>query len=233
MMRILGFLLFCVVVGHGQSAPKKVFEPKLENGKVSVLNSAGEVIFQKYFTNPSDLFVNLSDGSVTEYLVRDKIIERGVPKYSAFIYCITDTFYLIDSVSSGVYEPAPFYSNELERTLLLTGSHEFDSLHSPLEHEYFSPVNCLLYEDGELFNANDLVYEIFLQENEQIISFVESSWSGSDKSCTTSTELKSAIAAVYVNYFNAGEKVLARQFLNDYYLCADKESFKSFLDSQF
>lgn len=233
MIRIFGFLLLCVVVSIGQSAPKKVFEPKLESKEISVYSSSGEIIFQKYFNDPEELFVNLSDGSITEYLIRDKVIEHGVPKYSAFIYCITDTFYLIDSVSSGVYEPAPFYSSELERTLLLTGNTEFDSLYSPLEHEYFSPINCLLYEDGELFNANDLVYEIFLQENEQVISFVESSWSGSDKSCTTSTELRSAIAAVYVNYLNAGEKVLARQFLNDYYLCPDKEAFINFLDSQF
>ncbi|MFA6979837.1 MAG: hypothetical protein WC209_10995 [Ignavibacteriaceae bacterium] len=233
MIRILGFLLLCIVVGHGQSAPKKIFEPKLENNKVTVVNSSGEIIFEKYFNDPSELFVNLSDGSTTEYLIRDKVIEHGVPKYSAFIYCISDTFFLIDSVYSGVYEPAPFYSTELERTLLLIGTMDFDSLYSPLEHEYFSPVNCLLYEDGNFFNANELVYDIFLQENEPIISYVESSWSGSDKSCTTSTELRSAIGAAYVNYLNAGEKVLARQFLNDYYLCPDKESFKSFLDSQF
>jgi len=232
-MRILGFLLLCIVVGKGQSSPPKVFEPKLENNKVSVVNSSGEIIFEKYFNDPTELFVNLSDGSVTEYLIRDKIVERGIPKYSAFIYSITDSFYLIDSVYSGVYEPAPFYSNELERTLLLTGNTAFDSLYSPLEHEYFSPVSCLLYEDGGLFNANDLVYEIFLQENEQIISYVESSWSGSNKNCATSMELRSAIVAAYVNYLNAGEKVLARQFLNDYYLCPDKESFISFLDSQF
>lgn len=233
MIRSFGFLLLCVVVSVGQSAPKKVFEPKLEGKKMSVYSSSGEIIFEKYFNDPEELFVNLSDGSVTEYLIRDKIIERGVPKYSAFIYCISDSFYLIDSVHSGVYEPVPFYSNEVERTLLLVGNPDFDFLYSPLEHQYFSPINCLLYEDGELFNANDLVYEIFLQENEPVISVIESFWSGSDKSCTTSTELKSAIAAVYVNYLNAGENVLARQFLNDYYLCPDKESFKSFLDSQF
>lgn len=233
MRRILGFLLFLIVVGKGESTPPKVFEPKLEKNKVSVINSSGEIIFEKYFNDPSELYVNLSDGLVTEYLIRDKVTEHGVPKYSAFIYCVSDTFFLIDSVYSGVYEPVPFYSNELERTLLLIGNADFDSLYSPLEHEYFSPINCLLYEDGKLFNANELVYDVFLQENEQIISFVENSWSGSDKSCTTSTELRSAIGAVYVNYLSAGEQVLARQFLNDYYLCPDKESFKSFLDSQF
>ncbi len=73
----------------------------------------------------------------------------------------------------------------------------------------------------------------FFQENEPIISYLESVWSGSSKDCSSSTEIKSAVAAVYLNYLNAGEKVLARQFLNDYYLCPDKESFKNFLDSQF
>lgn len=233
MMRTFGFILLFVVIGYGQSAPGKVFEPKLENKKVSVRNSAGEVIFQKYFNDPEELLVNLSDGSETEYLIRDKKIEGGIPKYSAFIYCVTDSFFLIDSLYSGVFEPTPYISNELERTMLLCGSPEFDSLYSPFEHESFSAVNCLLYEDGKLYNANDLVYDIFLQENEQIVASIESSWSGSTKDCSATKEIRSAIAAVYVNYLNAGEKVLACQFLNDYYLCPDKEAFKSFLDSQF
>ncbi|MDP3685181.1 MAG: hypothetical protein Q8S01_14740 [Ignavibacteria bacterium] len=233
MMRTFGFLLLLVMIGYGQTAPNKVFEPKLENKKMSVYSSSGEIIFQKYFNDPEELLVNLSDASETEYLIRDKKIEGGIPKYSVFIYCVTDSFFLIDSVYSGVYEPAPYFSNELERTMLLTGIPDFDSLYSPFEHEYFSAVNCLLFDDGKLYNANDLVYEIFLQENEQIVASIESSWNGYTKDCSATKEIRSAIAAVYVNYHNAGEKVLARQFLNDYYLCPDKETFINFLDSQF
>lgn len=212
---------------------KNIFKPKLENSKLTVADTAWKIIYEKHFNEPAELLVDLSEGSEIEYLIRDKKIVNGIPKYFAFIYSTTDTFSLIDSLYSGVYEPVPFYSDELDRTLLLTGNPDFDSLYSSYEHEYFSAVNCLRYEEGKLYNVNDLVYDVYLQENEQVMSFIESSWSGSAKVCSTSAEIKSAVAAVYVNYLNAGEKVLARQFLNDYYLCPDKESFKNFLDSQF
>lgn len=233
MTRILGFLLLFVVVGLAQNVRKNTFEPKLENNILKVSNITGKIIFEKVFSQPAELFVALSNGPEVEYLIRDKRIENGIPKYYAFIYAVSDTFYLIDSLYSGVYEPGPFYSEEINKTLLLSGNPDFDSLYSSLEHDYFSAVNCLQYEDGKLFNVDDLVYDVFVQENEAVISFIESSWSGSAKNCSTSKEIKSAIAAVYLNYLNAGEKVLARQFLNDYYLCPDKESFKKFLDSQF
>ncbi|MFA6597752.1 MAG: hypothetical protein WCS69_08515 [Ignavibacteriaceae bacterium] len=233
MIRILGLFLLLVVAGFGQNSGKNIFEPKLEKGKLTVTDVAGKIIFEKSFTEPVEFFVDLSNGPNAEYLIRDKINEKGKPKYYAFIYCITDSFYLIDSVYSGVYEPVPFYSEEIARTLLLTGKPEFDSLCSAFEQEYFSAVTCLQLEDGKLFNVDDLVYDVFLQENEPVISFIESSWGGSSKDCSVSEEIKSAVATVYINYVNAGEKVLARQFLNDYYLCPDKEAFKNFLDSQF
>jgi len=220
------------VAGYGQTAPKNKFETKVEANKFSVLTTSGEAIFEKVFNDPAGLVVNLRDGSDVEYLIRDKKIENGIPKYFAYIYCITDSFYRIDSLYSGVYEPVPFYSNELERTLLLVGNPDFDSLYSPYEQEHFSSLNCLLYDEGNLYNVNDQVYDIFLQENEAIISYIESSWSGTGKDCSATTDIKSAVAAAYLNYLNAGEKVLAHQFLNDYYLCPDKESFKNFLDSQ-
>ena len=233
MIRILGFFLLFVIVGFGQSDKKNSFEPKLENNKLTVTGTAGKIIYEKQFTDTEECFVDLSNGPDNEYLIRDKREEEGKPKYYAFIYCITDSFALIDSVYSGVYEPVPFYSEEIGKTLLLTGKPEFDSLYSAFEQDHFSAVSCLQYEDGNFFNVDDLVYDVFLQENEPVISYVESSWSGSSKDCSTSKEMKSAIAAVYINYINAGEKVLARQFLNDYYLCPDKESFKNFLDLQF
>lgn len=233
MTRILGLLLLSAVVGFGQYNRKNIFEPKLENNKLTVADTSGKTIFEKHFNEPAEFFVELSNGPEIEYLIRDKKIVNGIPKYFAFVYSITDAFSLIDSLYSGVYEPVPFYSDELDRTLLLTGNPDFDSLCSSFEHEYFSSINCMVIEEGKLYNVNDLVYDVYLQENEQAISFIESTWSGSAKDCSTSTEIKSAVAAVYVNYLNAGEKVLARQFLNDYYLCPDKESFKNFLDSQF
>jgi len=232
MIRILGFVLCCAMVGFTQSGEKKTFEPKIVNSELIVEDTTGKIFFEKKFNDPSAVYVNLSNDNTVEYLIRDKKNINGAPKYVAFIYSITDSFYLIDSVYSGVYEPAPYYSTELEKTLLLVGNLAFDSLYFASEHEYFSAVTCLQFEDGTLFNVDDLVYDVFIQENEPIISFIESSWSGTSKDCTTSTELKSAIAAVYLNYLNAGEKVLARQFFNDYYLCSDKELFKSFLDSQ-
>ena len=233
MTHTLGLLLLFSVVNFGQNEGRNGFEPKLENNKLIVTNPAGEAIFEKYFSEPEELFVNLSECSQAEYLIRDKKIVNGIPKYFAFLYTINDTFCLIDSLYSGVYEPTPTYCSEINKTLLLIGNPEFDSLYSSFEHEYFSAVSCLQFEDGRLFNVDDQVYDLFLQENEPIISYLESVWSGSSKDCSSSTEIKSAVAAVYLNYLNAGEKVLARQFLNDYYLCPDKESFKNFLDSQF
>ena len=233
MIRTLGFLFLFTVVTFGQSEGGKIFEPKLINNILTVANEGGKIVFEKYFNEATELYIDLSEGHEVEYFVRDKKVVDGIPRYYAFIYNITGTFYLIDSLYSGVYEPTPFYSSEIEKTLLLTGNPEFDSVYSPLEHEYFSAIVCLLLEDGKLYNVDDQIYDVFLQESEPVISYIESIWSSSLKDCTTLLEIRSAIAAVYLNYLNAGEKVLARKFLDDYYLCPDKESFKNFLDSQF
>jgi len=224
--------MYFAIVCFGQHVPNSGFSATLSGQKVTVADGKGNVVFERIFNDPAEFTVSLGIDSAQQYVIREKQMHKDLPLYILFLYSLTDSFYVIDSVYSGVYEPAPFYSEELGRTVLLVGNQDFDSLYSKNEQQNFSAVNCLLFDDGMLYNVNDQVYDVFLQENEQIVSYIENSWSGSAKDCSVSSELKSAIGAVYVNYLNAGEKVLARQFLDDYYQCSDKVSFKRFLDSQ-
>ena len=75
----------------------------------------------------------------------------------------------------------------------------------------------------QFFLVNDEVYNVFINENESIINYLDDYLNDNSKNCKTSITVKAAIAAAYANYINAGEKSVASQFLKNYYLCEDLE----------
>lgn len=198
----------------------------IENTTLKAFRPDSTIFYQKEFFRPQDFSVDLDSDGVDEFLITDYSQTNGKKFYTLYVYCTLDTFYLVDSVFSGLMEPYQVISNELKTTLLATGNPDFDSLNSS-DSLFFLPLNFWKYEEGGLFLANASVYDLFISENDDIIDFIENFYLRSGASCTSSSVIKAAIASAFINYFNAGEKSFAAKFLKKYYLCPDAEDFKN------
>jgi hypothetical protein len=224
-MKILYYLLFSLlfinVYAQQGSSEAKPFDVKFRNGIMEV--SAGEKIVEKFtFRNPSENYIDLDDDGIDELLIIDNYEEKGKELYSLYLFNLIDTFFLADSISSGITEPYIIYSEEIEDYVIVTGNPFF--LEFTGGDAEFLPVNCYKYETGEVFQINDEIYDVFITENEPLFDFI-SRYSRTGKDCEASRNIISAIASAYANYINAGEPTLASHLVTEYYYCDDKDEF--------
>jgi len=202
------------------------FNIKLNNSILSVTDYTGNLIYEKAFNNPEDVLVDFDGDGIDELLVVDSKNENPV-FYSAYLYNITDTVYLIDSVYSGVVQPYLYFSDEISLTVLVAGYPELDSLNKTAENDsVFSPINCYAFEGEKIYSVNEELYDVFILENDALISFLQMQ---RNRDCNFSKRMLPAIVSVYINFLNASEKSLAEKFLNEYYLCKDKQKIQTFL----
>jgi len=200
-----------------------------QNKELNVFDNNNEIIYQKKFINPSPYTSDLNDDNSDEYLVLDSTVNKGMPWFTLYIYSTTDQFSLTDSIVSGTTEPYETTSGDLGGTIIVSGNTDFEQFNK-VSDNYFIPINCWRYEDSAIFLVNDEVYNVFINENESIINYLDDYFNDNPKSCTETDSVKAAIAAAYVNYINAGEKSVASQFLKNYYLCEDLPKFKQELN---
>ena len=200
-----------------------------QNNELNVFDNSNEIVYQKKFTNPSQYVSDLNDDSSDEYLVLDSTINDGLPWFTLYIYNTTDKFSYIDSIVSGTTEPYETTSGDLGGTIIVSGNTDFEQFNKGKDN-YFIPINCWRYEDSAIFLVNDEVYNVFINENESIINYLDDYFNDNPKNCSGTDTVKAAIAAGYVNYINAGEKSVASQFLKNYYLCEDLPKFKQKLN---
>ena len=199
------------------------------NNELRVFGNNSEIIYQKKFLNPSPYTSDLNDDNSDEYLVLDSTVNNRMPWYILYIYNTKDKFSFIDSIISGTTEPYETTSGDLGGTVIVSGNIDFEQYNNG-NGNYFIPINCWRYEDSAIFLVNDEVYNVFINENESIINYLDDYFNDNPKNCKASDSLKAPIAAAYVNYMNAGEKSVATQFLKNYYLCEDIQKFKQKLD---
>jgi hypothetical protein len=198
------------------------FTIKLDQNRMEVFEGSKN-ISNFSFRNPSENSVDLDGDSLVEFIIIDEYEENGRQLFVLYIFNTVDTFFLVDSIHSGIVEPFIIYSEEVEDFILITGNSAFVSF---LDDEAdFLPVNCYKYETGELLQVNDEVYEVFISENDQLLEFIEEYFVANIKNCANSKNIISAIASAYANYINAGEPTLATQLISNYYYCEDKNSF--------
>ena len=190
-----------------------------------VFDNNKRIIYQKSFFNPSPYTSDLNDDNSDEYLVLDSTLNNNIPWYTLYIYNMKDKFSFIDSIISGSTEPYETTSGDLGGTIIVSGNIDFEKFNNGKDN-YFIPINCWRYEDSAIFLVNDEVYNVYINENESIISYLDDYFIDNPKNCKSSNEIKAPIAAAYVNYINAGEKSVASQFLKSYYLCDDLAKFK-------
>jgi hypothetical protein len=194
----------------------------IDNKNMEV-NRNDEIIWQYTFRNPSENEADLDGDSLNEFIIIDEFINNGRMEYTLFIFNTIDTFFLVDSVKSGITEPYIMYSEEIEDYLLITGSYSFMEF---IDNDMgYLPVNCYKYETGELMQINDEIYDIFISENDLLLEEIIKYFRSNIKNCNSTKNIRTAISAAYANYINAGEPTLASHLISNYYYCDDKEAF--------
>jgi len=219
------YFLFNSVI-FSQNDSMTFFNIAIIGNVLSVSDYSGNLIYEKQFRNPEDALLDFDGDGNDELLVVDSFNEKPVC-YSAYLFNVTDTVYLIDSVYSGVFQPYVVFSEEINQMVLLAGYPELDSVNRASDLDtVFSPINCFAFEGEKIYSVNEELYELFIIENDALISLIQQQIK---RDCNGSKKMLPAIISVYINYLNASEKSLADKFLNEYYFCKDKQKIQTFL----
>ncbi len=201
-----------------------LFTARLQDSLLTVKDNGGITVFEMTFNHPHDYTVDLDGDSVEEYIVIDSAGTSDLPDYFIYIFNTIDEFALADSIHSGTTEPYDMFSNEEGGKIIVTGNVYFESFNTS-DSDIFLPIDCWKYDSGQIYLINTDIYDLFIQENEEIIDYLDSFSESGEFSCDMSRRNKSAISAAYANYVNAGEVTIASQFIKKYYLCDDIDDF--------
>jgi hypothetical protein len=195
-----------------------------------VKDQSDNLVYQKQFHSPVGKFVDFDNDSLNEYFVVDTKSDGSYIYYTGYIFCQKDSFYLADSIYSGITEPSVTVSEENNTTVLIAGQSELDSLNILYSSNvFYTSFNCFRFSDCKLYNANDEFYDIFVDDNDFLISYIEKEYNISSKNCAKTNSLKPAIAVLYLNLLKASEISMAKQVINSCYFCDDKEDFIKYL----
>ncbi len=227
----LNFLLFLFfILSAGAFAQKNIysfdlFNAGLEKSVLTVKDKKNAVVYSRRFNDPAAASADLDNDGINELLITDAENKGGMTYYTLYIFNTIDSFYVADSIDSGLTQPYDIYSKELKSMMIVTGNPKFNLFNTDTSFVCL-PANCWSYESGKVSAVNGRLYDFFIAENDTLIDNIDSYLENNPKDCNTSNELRAFIASVYANYLQAGEKILARQFLHKYYFCKDAESFK-------
>ncbi|MCU7496805.1 MAG: hypothetical protein HF314_05125 [Ignavibacteria bacterium] len=201
------------------------FNIKIQDAKLLVGDLDNKTVYDRQFQDPYAYTLDIDGDGASELLINDDNESEGQDSYTLYVYNTVGSFYLIDSIYSGLKEPYSFFSDEINNVVLVTGSPDFDSLNAGGQ-DVFSPLVCWSFVDSSLEIVNDQLYNVFLSENDANIDFMDSFFKEKGRNCESSQLLKAAIASAYANYIYADEYALADKLLEEYYLCEDLKEFK-------
>ena len=226
------FFLFLFIFSTGAAFSQQIFTfdfftAQLHDSLLIVTdNTTGNIIYEMTFHNPHDYTVDLDNDGVNEYIVIDSLAYGDLPDYIYFIFNTLDEFNMADSIHSGTTEPYDMFSNEEGGEIIVTGNPYFEYFNSDNDDsDIFLPINCWKYDSGEIYLVNADIYDLYIQENEEIIDYLDSFTDSGEYDCDLSRQNESAIAAGYANYMNASELTIASQFIKKYYRCPDMNKF--------
>jgi hypothetical protein len=207
-----------------------LFTVQLKDKILSVVSNEGELKFTQQFQNPVFTVADLDSDTVDEYILIDYKILDNKKDFTIYVYNTIDTFYCVDSIRSGFYEPYVFYSEEVKGNVIIAGIPGFDELNIG-KTDTSMPLNVWRYSENGLELINDQIYDLFQSENESVVDFLSAYFDSNVKNCNSSEQVNNVIAAGYINYKNSGELSVANQFLLKYYLCADIKDFKTKIEN--
>ena len=230
----LAFIFLPETFPQNQNELESGFFTFIFNGdSLSVQNNNGEKIYSEKFQNPFGYLADLDSDGNDELLVRDSSIDLdNQTLYELYVYNVLDTFYLAGKINSGTTQPYESDSGEIEGLIIVTGNPDFSYLNE--NSEFISlPLNCWKFEEGEIYSINNEIYNLFMNENNNILSTLDNFLSGNKNYCDAILNAKSLIASAYINYLNAGENVAASNLISTYYPCEDASRFRRELDDLF
>lgn len=198
------------------------FTVKLENKSLIALDSLNQIVFTKSFLNPDLTLTDLDRDGSDEMILIDSASAFDQPDYHLFIYGFGNNIFLIDSVYSGVILPFETEFEELDGIVLVTGDILFNDFNEA-DKEFYLPIKCLIFDGLKMVLVNDILYDIFIEENEIILESIKDYLNLNGKNCNSSEAVLPMIIAAYVNYINAGEFSSALQLINSFYYCQDKD----------
>jgi hypothetical protein len=176
MNRLLCILLvFPAFVSCGFSQQLHVFDlftAQLQDTTLVVKDNGGKTILQMEFNNPQDFAVDLDNDRVKEYIVVDSAGVPNLPSYTIYIFSTIDIFTLEDSLASGTFEPYVTFSTEEGGEIIVTGNKDFEFFDQE-NSDIYLPINCWRYDNGELFLVNDDIYDLFMEENYEILNYLD------------------------------------------------------------
>ena len=200
---------------------------------LTVQDSSGQEIYSQKFQNPYGYLSDLDADGNDELLVQDSssTLDNQI-LYELYVYNVIDTFYLAGKINSGTTTPYETESGEIEGLIIVTGNPDFSYLNENSEYVLL-PLNCWKFDEGGIYSVNNLVYDQFMNANNNILSTLDNILSGRESLCDSTADVKSLIASAYINYLNAGENASASNLMRTYYPCEDASSFRQELDSIF
>jgi len=202
-----------------------LFTVSLKDNLLQVVSNEGRLMFNRKFENPVFTTADLDSDNVDEYILIDYKILDQKKDYTIFVFNTIDTFYCVDSIRSGFYEPYVYYSEEAKGNVIIAGIPGFNELNIG-KVDISMPLNIWKYGENGIVLINDDIYDLFQSENESAMDYLDAFFDSNIKNCNSSEQVNNFIAAGYINYKNSGEISSANQFLLKYYLCPDILNFK-------
>jgi hypothetical protein len=239
MKSLLSFCVFLNLLPQISFTQNEPYHLNFVENTLKVTTSEDTIIFKKTFSHPFIFSSDLDGDNLEEILVIDSLYNIGDTNFILYVFNTLDSMYLADSINSGSVYPYVAFPGEIEGLIIVSGNPDFSYLSANRQDLNDGskmktlPVNCWKFEDGEIFLVNRELYEIFVNENEAILSTIENFQSDYSDNCAKSKAIKSLIASAYINYLNAGENASAENFLKTFYQCDDFENFKKELDNLF
>lgn len=239
-MNKLGFSLLFLLILIFLSETFSQNQNELESGdftftfagdSLTVQDSSGQQIYSQKFQNPYGYLADLDADGNDELLVQDSSVTLDNQiLYELYVYNVIDTFYLAKEINSGTTAPYEAESGEIEGLIIVSGNPDFSYLNVNSEYVLL-PLNCWKFEEGGIYSVNNLVYDQFMNANNNILSTLDNILSGNKSYCDSTEYIKSLIASAYINYLNAGENAYASNLMRTYYPCKDASQFRQELDS--
>jgi hypothetical protein len=202
-----------------------LFTVKLKDNFLQAFSNEGDPLFIQKFENPVFTTADLDSDEVDEYILIDYKMLNQKKDYTIFIFNTVDTFYCVDSIRSGFYEPYVYRSEEVKGNVIIAGIPGFNELNIG-KVDISMPINVWRYGEDGIVLINNQIYDLFTFENESVIDYLDDYFDSNVKTCNSSEQVNNIIATGYINYKNAGDLSVANQFLLKYYLCPDILNFK-------
>ncbi len=195
---------------------------------VIVIRSGDSVLFTNYkFNDAVEEWTDFDNDGVDELIIIDR---NAASQYYLYAFVMIEKLKLADSLFCGSIEPFVGFSDEILEPVIFSGYPELEKYFEK-EEEGFSAISCYQFDGEKIININDRLYSVFIEANEELFTILNTHFTNSNKDCLLASKQKGLLAAIYINYENAGENSLAKSFIERYYPCDDRNTFVELLNS--